>query len=601
MNILYVTFTSGGGGATTALANVVKGMVALGHNVWVLSRNNEGPLPEMIEAVGGQMLYGPVSLTVYPKGGRFLGRVKRLILGVINWRKAKKLVSDIIKQYDIQVVHSNVGPMNLALKACQKAGIPHVWHLREYQELDLKMHFYPTKRSFRKLIHENGNYNVAITKGIFDHYDLRPGIDTVVYDGVFSEAVVAAPYKEEKEDYLLFIGRIEEAKGPHQILKPFADFIKKNPAYRLKFAGGFSEKKPYFQKMKQMVEKYHLEGHVEFLGNRDDVFDLMRKAQALIVPSRFEGFGFITAEGMLNNCLVIGRNTAGTKEQFDVGKSVTGQEIGLRFSNDEELLQCMFKAVEEDSTQMRERARSVVVQNYTLEKGAKDLQAFYEKCTRNYYKGNPGMIKKLLGGAIYLFSKIWMYQKREKIIKWKNDIRSMWLSREFKYTGEYVKFKSIGALKGAECITIGARTIFDEGLFLTAWTSHGTPSITIGQGCNFGAFNHITAINSITIGDNCLTGKSVTITDNSHGEIDRESLNIPPNTRKVVSKGPVIIGNNVWIGDKATILPNVTIGDGVVVAANAVVNKDVPPYCVVAGIPAKIIKDLREEKLSENG
>lgn len=178
--------------------------------------------------------------------------------------------------------------------------------------------------------------------------------------------------------------------------------------------------------------------------------------------------------------------------------------------------------------------------------------------------------------------------------KWKNDIRSMWLSREFKYAGENVKFKSIGALKGAECITIGARTIFDEGLFLTAWTSLGTPSITIGPGCNFGAFNHITAINSITIGDNCLTGKFVTITDNSHGETDRESLNAPPNKRKVVSKGPVTIGNNVWIGDKATILPNVTIGDGAVIAANAVVAKDVPPYCVAAGLPAKIIKDLRK-------
>ena len=594
MNILYITFTNEGGGATTALANVVKGMVTLGHKVWVLSRNNEGPLPEMIEAVGGQMLYGPVSLTIYPMSGRFIGKMKRLFQSIINWRKSRKLVASIIKQYDINVVHSNVGPMNLALKVCQKAGIPHVWHLREYHEMDLKMYFYPTKRAFQILIHENGNYNVAITKGVFEHYKLRPGVDTVVYDGVFPETSVAAPYIEQKENYFLFVGRIEEAKEPHFIIRPFADFLKEKPGYRLKLAGNYSKNLKYYESLKNTVAEYNLEDYVEFLGNRDDVYDLMKKACALIVPSRFEGFGFITAEGMLNNCLVIGRNTAGTKEQFDVGKTVTGQEIGLRFSNDEELLQCMFKAVEEDSTQMRERARSVVVQNYTLEKGAKDLQAFYEKSIRNYYKGNSGMIKKLLGGAIYLFSKIWTYQKREKIIKWKNDIRSMWLSREFKYAGEYVKFKSIGALKGTECITIGARTIFDEGLFLTAWTSHGTPSITIGQGCNFGAFNHITAINNIAIGDNCLTGKSVTITDNSHGEIDRESLNIPPNKRKVVSKGPVIIGNNVWIGDKATILPNVTIGDGSIIAANAVVGKDIPPYCVAAGIPAKIIKDLRE-------
>lgn len=267
------------------------------------------------------------------------------------------------------------------------------------------MHFFPTKKTFRKLIHENGNYNVAITKGVFEHYKLRTGVDTVVYDGVFPETAVSASFIEQKENYFLFVGRIEEAKGPHVIIKPFAEFHKEKPGYRLKLAGSYSNNLEYYENLKDLVADYNLEDSVEILGNRDDVYDLMKKACALIVPSRFEGFGFITAEGMLNNCLVIGRNTAGTKEQFDVGKTVTGQEIGLRFNTDEELLQCMFKAVEEDSTQIRERARSVVVQNYTLEKGAKDLQAFYEKSIRNYYKGNPGMIKKILGEQFFCLAK----------------------------------------------------------------------------------------------------------------------------------------------------------------------------------------------------
>ena len=63
--------------------------------------------------------------------------------------------------------------------------------------------------------------------------------------------------------------------------------------------------------------------------------------------------------------------------------------------------------------------------------------------------------------------------------------------------------------------------------------------------------------------------------------------------RLVVSKGSVIIGNNVWIGDKATILPNVTIADGAVIAANSVVTKDVPAYSVVAGNPAKVVKQAK--------
>ena len=114
------------------------------------------------------------------------------------------------------------------------------------------------------------------------------------------------------------------------------------------------------------------------------------------------------------------------------------------------------------------------------------------------------------------------------------------------------------------------------------------PELTIGSCCYFGAYNHITCANKIVIGDDLLTGKWVTITDNSHGATDYDSLQVEPIRRPIESKGPVNIGNNVWIGDKATILPGVTIGDGAVIAANCVVTKDVPACCVVAGNPGKL-------------
>lgn len=61
-----------------------------------------------------------------------------------------------------------------------------------------------------------------------------------------------------------------------------------------------------------------------------------------------------------------------------------------------------------------------------------------------------------------------------------------------------------------------------------------------------------------------------------------------------LSKGSVVIGNNVWIGDKVTILPGVTIGDNAVIAANSVVTKDIPSFSVAAGIPAVILKNVRD-------
>ena len=68
---------------------------------------------------------------------------------------------------------------------------------------------------------------------------------------------------------------------------------------------------------------------------------------------------------------------------------------------------------------------------------------------------------------------------------------------------------------------------------------------------------------------------------------------LPPINRPLFSKGPVVIEDNVWIGDKATILSGVTIGMGAIVGANSVITKDIPAYAVVAGSPAKIIKMLK--------
>ena len=169
-----------------------------------------------------------------------------------------------------------------------------------------------------------------------------------------------------------------------------------------------------------------------------------------------------------------------------------------------------------------------------------------------------------------------------------------------------VQFNGVKSTNCPWCTVIGENTIFGEGLYLDAWDTYYFKDyksndnemikqsldcqLIIGSGCIFGAFNHITCANRIIIGNNILTGKWVTITDNSHGETNKDMLLSNPMHRPLYSKGPIIIGNNVWIGDKVTILPNVRIGDGAVIAANSVVTKDVPSYSVVGGIPAKILK-----------
>lgn len=206
-------------------------------------------------------------------------------------------------------------------------------------------------------------------------------------------------------------------------------------------------------------------------------------------------------------------------------------------------------------------------------------------------------MKQIVYKIIRRISHFWRWNLWSTILQKCLVIRSEWIAAKMAECGQGVFFVKIGMINGPEFIHIGEHTNFSKDIWLTAWRTDGClskPFLKIGCNCAFGAYNHITCANRVVIGDNCLTGKFVTITDNSHGQTDYGSLCMPPSKRPVTSKGPVIIGKNVWIGDKATILPGVTIGDGVVVAANAVVTKDVPAYSVVGGNPARILKTFHE-------
>lgn len=173
-------------------------------------------------------------------------------------------------------------------------------------------------------------------------------------------------------------------------------------------------------------------------------------------------------------------------------------------------------------------------------------------------------------------------------------IYSFFFAKCFSKCGKGFKTEFGFTVVGAEHISIGENCLFHKQTELYAFhkihEQSFSPQIIIGNNCDFGRNNKITAVNKITIGDGLLTGGYVLFTDNNHGDLSQEQLEMEPNRRPITSKGGILIGKNVWIGEKATILGNVKIGDGAIIAANAVVTKDIPAYCIAAGIPAKVIK-----------
>ena len=114
----------------------------------------------------------------------------------------------------------------------------------------------------------------------------------------------------------------------------------------------------------------------------------------------------------------------------------------------------------------------------------------------------------------------------------------------------------------------------------------GGASISIGDECFFNNNCSVTAAEKIIIGNRCKFANNLVIVDHDHEIVDGHA------TADLVSE-PIHIGDNVWVGANCTILKGVNIGKCAIIAAGAVVTKDVPEYTIVAGIPAKEIKRFK--------
>lgn len=148
-----------------------------------------------------------------------------------------------------------------------------------------------------------------------------------------------------------------------------------------------------------------------------------------------------------------------------------------------------------------------------------------------------------------------------------------------------------GAIFGERWIEVGADTIVGKHVTMSAGTVPGqdlgaVPLLRIGDRCVIGRGTHIVAHASIVIGDDVYTGPYVYITDQNHGYADPEI----PIGRQWPANAAVSIGAGSWLGAGAIVLPGASIGRNVVVAAGSVVRGRVPDRCVVAGVPAKVIR-----------
>ncbi|NBK98960.1 MAG: acetyltransferase [Erysipelotrichia bacterium] len=154
-------------------------------------------------------------------------------------------------------------------------------------------------------------------------------------------------------------------------------------------------------------------------------------------------------------------------------------------------------------------------------------------------------------------------------------------------------------VRGRRYMNLGKRLTTGVGCRLDAFPSEPKVVLHVGNDVQINDYVHIGAIHSVTIKDRVLIASKVFITDHNHGSYGSDAIHtsplIPP-IERVLSSAAVLIEEDVWIGEFVSILPGVTIGKGSIIGTMSVVTKDIPPYSIALGSPAKVIKQFNFEK-----
>ena len=153
-------------------------------------------------------------------------------------------------------------------------------------------------------------------------------------------------------------------------------------------------------------------------------------------------------------------------------------------------------------------------------------------------------------------------------------------------------------IRGKKFIQVSKGFTTGVGCRIEAYPETDKKVLFFGENFQMNDYVHITAMESVKIGNDVLLASKIYISDCSHGSYSGDENDSHPDSiphDRPLSSKPVVIEDNVWLGEFVSVLPGVTIGKGTIVGANSVVSKNLPPYVIAVGTPAKPIKKFNFE------
>jgi len=383
LKVFFITHYTSLYGANKSLLELVSTLKESYNVIPMVLTPEYGSINEELKKMGIAQIsvrfYPWVSIRTESLLKRKLKSVRKRLVN--SW--ALKKIMNTIHDFSPDIIHSNSSVIDFGAILAYRLGIRHVWHVREFGELDYNLTFLDKRIRVRKCLNSKADRLIFISKALRDSYvdlldDFRKAV--VVYNGVDISDYFSASFERataSSQYTFLMMGIISESKGQYEALRAIkiAAEKKRNMRIKLLLAGGFSSDYKGF--LDEYISSSNLSELVEFLGYVKDPRDVFTKCDAGIVCSRSEAFGRVTVEMMMSGLPVIVSNTGANCE------IVENDQTGLvyQFGNPTDLADKMLELMNNPSKAKRiaERGRQIAINKFSSKRNAAELFAMYKE------------------------------------------------------------------------------------------------------------------------------------------------------------------------------------------------------------------------------
>lgn len=379
INVLYIVQDVTLGGTSKSTLNLINSVKDNVRPIVLL--RDYGPVYEKYKAEGIETIVipFPLNLDFLKNDGN---KIKYLITEARQFRgycifehEAAKEAYNLLKQKNIDIVHSASSAVTLGFWLSKMLGAKHIWHIREFIDLDFNTRPVIGFPLTTRMIHL-ADYAIAITKPVFKRWKLDKikNKSTILWNAVRSKSEIS--YDEDKGKYFLFCSaQLTKGKGVFSAIRAFVKSNISKKGFKLKIIGAIKDDETKNELQKE-INYLKCNKDVEFLGFQNDIKPYMLKANGLLMTSYHEALGRTTVEAMFYGCPVIGRNSGGTAEIIDNNIN------GYLFNTEEECSVLINKLSEKVPIDIINNAHKHVKQNFTEEVYGERIMSIYNRILR---------------------------------------------------------------------------------------------------------------------------------------------------------------------------------------------------------------------------